>query len=458
VAVLLLVAAALVALGLRGTDAPAAGPDAATLRTPLWSVRRLPQPVVDAVGAQHLDAALTARVDGSDACTTVRDPAAGDVTTLGADRALVPASTMKLLTAVAAFATLGPRFHYTTDVVAGAPVRNGNVERLYLVGGGDPLLATPERIATDARDPEHAGLATTPLATLADRIVAAGVRSVPGGIAGVDDRYDRTRYLDVWPVADRPEVGPVGALTVNRGGAGAAGTGAKVDDPAVNAAAELGRLLTARGVRVGAASRADRAPDGARPVASIDSPPLGDVLTELLSASDNLTAEMLVRELGAKAGTPTTAAGITAMRAALERLRVDLTGATIVDGSGLSRQDRLRCATLLQVVELLDGPRFAPVRAGLSIAGERGTLGPRLRGTPLAGNLTAKTGSLAGVSGLAGFVRSDRPLLFALLVNGGFGRAGADAVREAMATEIAAYPRVTDASGLVPAPFAPVPG
>jgi D-alanyl-D-alanine carboxypeptidase/D-alanyl-D-alanine-endopeptidase (penicillin-binding protein 4) len=94
----------------------------------------------------------------------------------------------------------------------------------------------------------------------------------------------------------------------------------------------------------------------------------------------------------------------------------------------------------------------------LSIAGQRGTLGPRLHGTPLAGNLTAKTGSLDGVSGLAGFVRSDRPLLFALLVNGGFGRSGADAVREAMATEIAAYPRVADPAGLVPAPFAPVPG
>ena len=172
---------------------------------------------------------------------------------------------MKLLTATAAVAALGPDFHFTTQAVAPADVRDGALERLFLVGGGDPLLATPERIALDARDAELAGLPNTPLATLADRIVAAGVRRIPGGVVGVDDRYDRTRYLPEWPASVRTDIGPIGALTVNDGRAGPAGTGAAAADPAVNAATELSRLLVARGVAVGTPGRADHAPDGARP-------------------------------------------------------------------------------------------------------------------------------------------------------------------------------------------------
>ena len=205
----------------------------------------------------------SARTAGLQSCTTVRDDASGaDVTTAGRD-AQAPGSTMKLLTATAAVAALGPDFHFTTQAVAPADVRDGALERLFLVGGGDPLLATPERIALDARDAELAGLPNTPLATLADRIAAAGVRRIPGGVVGVDDRYDRTRYLPEWPASVRTDIGPIGALTVNDGRAGPAGTGAAAADPAVNAATELSRLLVARGVAVGPPGRADHAPDGA---------------------------------------------------------------------------------------------------------------------------------------------------------------------------------------------------
>ena len=456
VALLALTAAVAVLSALQRPAADRATKPRATLGTPLWSVRRVPQPTTDAVGAQHLQAALVDRLGSYEGCVAVRDDIAPAAAT-NIDRPHIPASTLKLLTATATLDTLGAAFHFTTAVVAPSPPKAGAVDRLIVIGGGDPLLATPERIARDAADPETAGLAVTPLATLADRIVAAGIRSVPGGVVGTDDRYDAARDVPAWNESKRASIGPIGALTVNDGYSGASGTGSGGADPALNAATELTRLLSARGVSVGPPSRGS-APnvDQQSEIASIDSPPLPLVLTEMLSASDNLTAEMLVRELGAHAGEGTTARGVRELTAALTRQGINLTGASIVDGSGLSRDDAVTCTTLLDVLNLARSPKFAPIRDGLAIAGKRGTLATELRATPLAGNLRAKTGTLNGVSALAGFVRSNRPLTFSLLVAGPFGEATAFSLREAMATDIAAFPQTSAGPALVPAPIAPL--
>jgi len=181
------------------------------------------------------------------------------------------------------------------------------------------------------------------------------------------------------------------------------------------------------------------------------------VLEELLSASDNLSAEMLTRELGAKAGDGTTARGVQAIRDELTKLRIDLTGAHFVDGSGLAHADLLTCATLQSVLEVASRPPLQAVGDGLAIADKRGTLARSLRGTHLENNLRAKTGTLSGVSGLAGYVRSDRPLTFSLLLGGGFSQNAGSGLREGMATDIAAYPSVIDPATLVPEPFGPIP-
>jgi len=141
--------------------------------------------------------------------------------------------------------------------------------------------------------------------------------------------------------------------------------------------------------------------------------------------------------------------------AAMSKLGIDTTGAQLVDGSGLSRTDAVTCTTLIEVLGLTAQSKFAPVRDGLAIAAQRGTLATRLRNTPLAGNLRAKTGTLDGVTGLGGFVTSDRPLDFVLLVNGTFGEPTAFAIREGMATTIANFPQTTNVATLVPAPNAP---
>jgi D-alanyl-D-alanine carboxypeptidase/D-alanyl-D-alanine-endopeptidase (penicillin-binding protein 4) len=455
VAVLLLVAVVAIVLATRAPGSSGSATARPALATPLWSARRVPQTLVDGVGQQRLQAALDAQGTG-DTCFAVED-ATGTVASTAADRPLIPASTQKVLVALAALDRLGPDFRYETRAVAPGGVDGGTIERLFLVGAGDPVIATPEAVDAIARSPLTRGDATTPLADLADALVEAGVRRIPGGIVGDDSRYDDARSVPEWPAsyqADR-EVGPIGALTVNDGFGGPDGSGPAADDPSVQAAEQLARLLEARGVTVGPAA-AGRAPEGAEVVATLTSPPLAEILTAFLASSDNLTGELLARELAAHAGGPaTTERGTQAMLETFTRLGLPTAGTVLVDGSGLARQNRATCALLLAALDLADQPRFATLRDGMAVAGERGTLATRLRGTPLAGTLRAKTGSLSGVTGLTGFVTVGRPLEFALLVNGSFSESGGIGLRERMAATIAGYPDSPPAEDLVPMPLTP---
>jgi D-alanyl-D-alanine carboxypeptidase/D-alanyl-D-alanine-endopeptidase (penicillin-binding protein 4) len=273
-----------------GTAAQATTPIPA-LATPLWSVRRVPEPIVDAVGAQHLQAALDTAAPGDGTCFVV-SANGHTLATHGADTPLIGASTQKLLVAAAALSTLGPDSTFQTRVVASAPPSDGTVDKLWLVGGGDPVLATGDYVAFLQSQPKTKGDVTTSLESLADAIVAKGVHSIPGGVVGDDSRYDEQRYLPTWKDTYRTdgEIGPMSALTVNDGySSWSPARKIVVDDPTRNAAAELTDLLKARGVQVGAPGTGT-APGDATDIASIQSSPLRDIVHSMLSSSDNLTA------------------------------------------------------------------------------------------------------------------------------------------------------------------------
>src|SRR4051794_30273960 len=435
-----------------GSNAEAqAGPGATT---PLWSVRRVPEPVVEAVGAQHLQAALDAAAPGDGTCFVV---SAGNHTlaTHGADTPLIGASTQKILVAAAALSILGPDSTFQTRAVSSGPPADGRVDQLWLVGGGDPVLATRDYASFLQSQPKSKGDVTTSLEALADAIVAKGVHTIPGGVVGDDARYDEQRYLPTWKDSYRTdgEIGPMSALTVNDGfSTWSPARKVPVDDPTRNAAAELTELLRSRGVQVGAPSTG-HAPGDASEVASVSSPPLRDVVHSMLSSSDNLTAEMLTKELGVQVSKQgTTEAGVAATTGKLKELGVPLADGALKDGSGLDRGNRVTCGNLVATLTLAQRPEFATLYDGLPVAGRNGTLVGDFVGTPLEGNFRGKTGSLDGVTGLTGVFDLGRRIQFAFLDNGQFSETQGAAIREGIGDVIGRYPDSPPVDALVPAP------
>jgi serine-type D-Ala-D-Ala carboxypeptidase/endopeptidase (penicillin-binding protein 4) len=191
-------------------------------------------------------------------------------------------------------------------------------------------------------------------------------------------------------------------------------------------------------------------------LAAVDSPRLDAIVASMLTVSDNYTAEMLVRAVGlAVDGSGSTEAGLRAVPAILGRLGVPTAGVQLVDGSGLSPDNRVTCAALLAAVELGTRPEERALRVGLAIAGRTGTLAQRFVGDPLAGRLRAKTGHINGVVGLAGVVATPAGVVpFAFLANGGFSVTGGEDLQSRIAHLVGDYPGVPDAGRLVPAPAA----
>jgi serine-type D-Ala-D-Ala carboxypeptidase/endopeptidase (penicillin-binding protein 4) len=465
VAVILITAAAGCGyLALRDDDAPAAATNAKRLGTPLWSPRRVPQPIVDAVGAQRLQSRLDAVLGGGQSCVVVH-AGSGDVASHTPNLALAPASTEKLLTSLAAMSALGSEFKYDTTVVAPSDPANGTVDRLWLVGAGDPSLSTPDYPSMVESNPrrDHEEQATGPsksttsLAALADAITAAGVRTIPGGVQGDDSRYEAARYVPTWDPTYRtdPEIGPIGALTVNHGMSAIQPKLTAVDDPAVFAATQLSDLLRARGVSVGSPGRST-APAGAKPIASVQSAPLHDLVAAALESSDNLAMEMFAREVGLKlANQGTTAAGAKAIVDKVHELGVPVDGVSLVDASGLDYADRVSCQTLMGVLGFGARREFNVLWSGLAVAAQTGTLADEFRGSPLSGKLRAKTGSLTGVTGLAGLVDTGRAVVFSYLANGNFTEASGIGMRGRIAEIIGQFPDAPAADQLVPAPKPP---
>ncbi len=362
-----------------------------------------------------LDAALA----GTNSCLLVEDGAGHDVYQHQPDTPLIPASTQKLLVAQAALATLGPNYRFTTTVVGPAAPVKGKVAALWLVGDGDPLLATPEFAAATAGRSRVAGYPWTPFANLANTLAASGITLVSGGIRGDDSFEDRLRFLPVWPAVyqQQNQIGLLSALSVNEGIDYTPAKSSLALDPPSYAASELARLLNGHNVAVGSAAD-QTAPAGSVVLASVQSAPLSQIVEAMIRASDNWIAELLTRAVDkASGGTGTTAGGVAVVQRLAVQNGIPLAGAHMDDGSGLARTDRATCRELLAALDLGNQTPYSAILTGLAIAGQTGTLSSRYKGTPEAGRLRAKTGSLDGVGGMVGLLTVGAPVRFAFLEN-----------------------------------------
>lgn len=315
----------------------------------------------------------------------------------------VPASTMKLLTTTAALATLGPDHQFTTKVV-------GSGSSIVLVGGGDPYLVSRKPATGAHPDPVPATLPDLASAT-AKALRAKGVRTVSLG-------YDASLFSGPavnqnWLPKYLSEgiVSPTSALWVDEGRK-VPGMAARWPDPARAAANAFAARLKAAGIKVTGTTKPVRAQPGAPVVAQVRSPRLAEIVEHINLVSDNDGAEVLLRQVGIATHTGSTyGAGLTGLRTTLASLGIDLSGARILDGSGLSRNNGVPLRLLGSVLVLAasdDHPGLRAVITGLPVAGFTGSLADRFTAAgSIAGSgyIRAKTGTLTSVHSLAGVVR-----------------------------------------------------
>jgi len=327
---------------------------------------------------------------------------------------VTPASATKIVTAAVALSVLGPKHTYTTALKSTITPSSGVIDNLYFVGGGDPLLSRAEYTSTE----KYPTLSPTSLAELADKVATAGVRQITGSIVVDDARYDTQRFVDVWPTDFRfTESGPLGALMVDDGVV--LGQNMKPDDPALAAAAELHALLSQRGIFVAGQNVRGIMPSSATDLASVTSAPLTEVLKEMLTNSDNNTAELVLKEIGfvaKKSGS--TAAGLQVVQETLAKWGI--TDVVIQDGSGLSSANKISCNVFARL--LTREKKILP--SLLAVAGATGTIRDAFESSPVKGRLVGKTGTLNGVKALVGYLplESEQPVIFSLMLN----RAGID--------------------------------
>ena len=313
--------------------------------------------------------------------------------------ALAPASTEKLTVAFASLFSLGADFRIETDVLGvGELVGTTWKGSLVLQGHGDPTLSS------------------VGLAKLAAQVRALGVRRVTGGIVGDEAYFDSRRTVAGWkPSFYIEESPPLSALIVDRGKTG----GYTSRNPALSAATAFRSALRRAGIAVAGRASVGHPETADFPLAFIHSPPLAALVRFMGLESDNFTAEMLLKQLGAvENGKGTSPAGAAVVTRLLRSSNIPLAGVRIVDGSGLSVLNRLTAGALVGILRVAwaEPDIRMPMLRSLPVSGRSGTLEKRLRRPPALGNVAAKTGTTSSSSALAGYVRGR--FAFAVIQNG----------------------------------------
>ena len=397
------------------------------LATPAPSGTPLPAAVAQRLAAPLRSPDLGGQVFGAVLDATSGTPLFGR----GPTTAAAPASTAKLLTAAAALSLYPATQRFPTVVVQGAAP--GTV---VLVGGGDPTLT-----AAPAGRPG----AYREAARISDLAAALRAQHVPVSRIVVDGTlFAGPSVSSKWAPGDVPSdyASPITALMVD-GGRDAPGDTIRSAAPDLAAGHALAAALGAPHLPVSRGA----APTGAAQLAAVQSAPLSVLIEQMLQFSDNVIAECLARLVAIAHGDPATFTGAAAaVRAVLAAAGVAEHG-RMYDGSGLAAADRLDAATLTGVLRLaVITPRLRPLIAGLPVAAWSGTLDDRyLTGSAAAagGDVRAKTGTLTGVSTLAGLVhtRTGRLLVFAFLADqvppSFAGTRAADAALDGLAAALA---------------------
>lgn len=366
-----------------------------------------------------------------------------------AETPLNPASTMKALTAIASLRYLGPDYTYNTLITTDQHFDNG-INHLYVKGSGDPTITAArfERIAntlkglgiTEIRgniaidnsyflkDPDlPSGLkqhmATNAALVLNPRWVGSaatqelGDRIEPEMLANL--KAELTEYKApelVRPVKQNPKL-PTKAKLARKS------RSIRYADPVRQAGETLKDALLRNGIAVKGQVAVGPA-QGFIVLFEDASEPLTNILKEVNKKSNNFMAEMVLKGLSAeRMGPPgSMQKGALFLSSFLGYNGVSSKEYNIVNGSGLSRDNRISANALTQMLVYAwrDAEIRKPFLETLPIAGVDGTLKRRMHTPELAGNVRAKTGTLNDTCALSGYLKakSGKELAFTILVNG----------------------------------------
>lgn len=368
------------------------------------------------------------------------------------DELMLPASTLKVLTVAAAWHTFGVDGRIPTHAEATAQVAaDGTLQGdLVIVGRGDPTVSTDEYIRW-----VYPARPATRLALLADTIVASGVRYITGNVVGTAPGFTGPASAEGWlpryfsdfdarlasgltvdaglqtlvtfdnsTAADETGGMPAGDVIAGDHDAEAALPPLDLDgitpeqvrvehavDPAHQTVVELTRMLRQRGVHIdGVSVTASEPPPTVRRLASINSVDVQAMGRFALEHSDNHMADGLLRLVGhARDGSGSFAGGQAGIASTLRELGVDLGGAVLADGSGLSRDNAISTRMLVETDRVMAAGVYADEWASsMAIMGKTGTLRRRLVGTVADGRFVGKTGSLRDVMSINGTVHGDQ--------------------------------------------------
>jgi len=198
-----------------------------------------------------------------------------------------------------------------------------------------------------------------------------------------------------------------------------------IEQPADYAAALLKRLLEARAVRIYGEARARHNPEagGEKPVvlAEHTSPPLVEAIRWLNKISQNLHAELLLRTVAReRTGVGSTELGLQVAQEFFKSIGIEENDVVLFDGSGLSRRNLVTPRAVVKLLQFAaQQPWGEALASTLPVAGQDGTLADRMKNTPAAGRVRAKTGSIEHVNALSGYAstRHGARLIFSMFGN-----------------------------------------
>ncbi len=393
-----------------------------------------------------------------------------------ADQKLIPASVNKVFTAYTALKKLKPNATFKTYLYRTGSIKEGRLQGdLYLKGGGDPSFVS-ERLWMFVNEMMRSGIRTVggdvyvdssffdsentpqsrpkylkdqaynaPIGALSFNFNTTTIYVRPGESPGdqpIVYTDPQNSYIDVVNQAKTGKAGSSNSITVSRTSFVKGDIGdtillrgsipsdqkelrfyRNIVNPGLYAGAMFKTFCEDRGIKIEGSIKEALVPSNAKQILEFESLPLWQVVWGMNKFSNNFTADMIMKKVGADLWGPpgTLAKGLSAMEDALEDIGIPRKSYNIVDGSGLTRNTRVTARQIVTVLKAAQkdfstSPEFV---ASLGIGGEDGTLRnrfPSMAGHPM---VRAKTGTLDGVTALAGFVQNEdgERIVFAVLLN-----------------------------------------